>query len=252
MRVFALSDVHVDYALNAQWFSNLSKSDYRDDALIMAGDISDDPSLLEWSFELLSSRFRTVLYVPGNHDLWVIRGKHKTSFDKYLLVCQIAKQFGIVMEPFHAGSLSIVPLNGWYDYSFGLPTDELRDVWADYHACVWPTGFDPSDITRYFCAQNRAALQTVNDIIISFSHFVPRLDLIPFYVPRSVKTLFPVLGSRILEDQIRWLKSTIHVYGHSHLNRQVEIDGISYINNALGYPSEMRIASRELLCIFED
>jgi predicted phosphodiesterase len=52
-----------------------------------------------------------------------------------------------------------------------------------------------------------------------------------------------------LEQQIRLLRSDIHVYGHSHVNRRIEIGGITYINNAFGYPSETRIAAKRLLCI---
>jgi predicted phosphodiesterase len=251
MRVFALSDVHVDYASNAEWIANISTRDFTDDVLILAGDISDDPILLQRSFDLFAKRFLKVLYVPGNHDLWVVRCKHKNSFEKYQSILEIAKQSDISTEPFHAGHLSIVPLMGWYDYSFAAPSAELHDVWADYYACLWPSGMEQADITRFFSAQNASSLCTLNETIISFSHFVPRADLIPLYVPQSVKMLLPVMGSRVLEEQIRWLNPVIHVYGHSHLNRRASIDGIAYVNNAIGYPSEMHITRKELLCIFE-
>lgn len=73
MRIFALSDLHIDYDLNKQWIAQLSTDDYRDDVLILAGDVSDSLLLLEWCLKTLASRFKKVLYVPGNHDLWVIR-----------------------------------------------------------------------------------------------------------------------------------------------------------------------------------
>jgi len=41
------------------------------------------------------------------------------------------------------------------------------------------------------------------------------------------------------------------VYGHSHFNRRVQIDGVTYVNNALGYPNESRIAARRLVSIHE-
>jgi predicted phosphodiesterase len=41
MRVFALSDLHIDYEVNAGWVKSLSSVDYLDDVLILAGDISD-------------------------------------------------------------------------------------------------------------------------------------------------------------------------------------------------------------------
>ena len=41
----------------------------------------------------------------------------------------------------------------------------------------------------------------------------------------------------------------IHVYGHSHVNQVIEIDGIRYMNNAFATPKEARIARKELVCI---
>ena len=88
-------------------------------------------------------------------------------------------------------------------------------------------------------------------MVITFSHFLPRIDVMPRSVPDEVRILFPVLGTTLLEQQLRRLGSRLHVYGHSHLNRKVDIDGVSYINNAFGYPYETRIAAKRLLCIHE-
>jgi predicted phosphodiesterase len=52
-----------------------------------------------------------------------------------------------------------------------------------------------------------------------------------------------------LDTQLRQLGSTLHIYGHSHVNRRIDIDGITYINNAFGYPQETRITAKQLLCI---
>ena len=78
MRIYALSDIHVDHPENAAWLENLSRDDYQEDILILAGDITDVPSLLEQSFEKFLNRFARVLYVPGNHDLWVHRSEQAT------------------------------------------------------------------------------------------------------------------------------------------------------------------------------
>ena len=88
-RVFALSDIHLDHDLNARWLSALSMQDYRDDILLLAGDVSDRSSVLERCFADLAKRFHTVLYVPGNHDLWVLREpSFATSLDKYRFIRQ--------------------------------------------------------------------------------------------------------------------------------------------------------------------
>ena len=106
MRIFAVSDIHIDYDGNARWLSNLSASEYTDDVLILAGDVSDDPRLLEQCFKTLSDRFRQVLYVPGNHDLWVLRwDRTKTSFDKYRLIDEMTRGFGVLMKPYTHGTM---------------------------------------------------------------------------------------------------------------------------------------------------
>lgn len=250
MRVFALSDVHIDYDVNARWLAGLSSSDYQDDVLILAGDISDNFELLARCFETVSRRFHEVLYVPGNHDLWVIRDEaRRSSFEKFDLVRQLALGFGVSLTPLHVDGLDIVPLLGWYDYSFGQPTPELFELWADYRACVWPS--DVEGVAARFAEANEAALRVRGANIISCSHFLPRIDVMPDYIPPAKRILYPVLGTTRLEAQIRALGSRIHVYGHSHVNRQVTIDGVRYVNNAFGYPNESRIAAKRLLCIWE-
>lgn len=217
---------------------------------MLAGDVSDNVLLLIEIFDALQRRFSTVVYVPGNHDVWVARNGGSDSLEHFFLVKKIAGDYGICMDPVHFNSLSIVPLLGWYDYSFGPPSPELRSVWMDYAACRWPDGFDAPDITRFFITMNEPALETENQTIISFSHFLPRLDVMPAPVSPQSRELYPVLGTDLLEAQIRTLNPHMHIYGHSHINRHVSIRGIHYINNAYGYPHEPW-TRKELLCVFD-
>jgi predicted phosphodiesterase len=252
MRVFASSDIHIDYSVNAAWVRNLSAADYQDDVLILAGDVTDTLSLLDWCLGTLAKRFKQVLFVPGNHDLWVIReAREKNSLQKFDEVCAVAESNGASMQAFRAPGLSIIPLLGWYDYSFGEPTDELRSIWMDYRACRWPAGFSERDVAAHFAAFNDRQAGAASGTVITYSHFLPRIDVMPGFIPGSGKLLYPILGSSLLERQLRRLGADIHVYGHSHVNRQVTIDGVSYINNAFGYPSETWITSKRLMCIHE-
>jgi len=251
MRVFALSDVHADYDANVRWLDELSMQDYQDDVLILAGDVSDSLGTLERTFRCLTGRFDTVAYVPGNHDLWVRGEGPATSLQKFAAVHAVAADCGVATAPVHRGAISIVPLLGWYDYSFGEPSSELTARWADFRACRWPEPFDAAAVTAWFLERNEASLDTENDTVISFSHFLPRIDVMPGYIPAERRLLYPVLGSTRIEEQIRRLQPDIHVYGHSHVNRRITLDGIDYVNNALGYPQETRIAARELVCVHE-
>jgi predicted phosphodiesterase len=252
MRIFALSDIHVDYGVNAEWVAKLSVADYQNDVLILAGDVSDKRRLLDWCVGTLVKRFKKVLFVPGNHDLWVIRdGGAKDSLQKFDDVCAAVESSGASMQPFRERGLSIIPLLAWYDYSFGEPSEELRSIWMDYHACRWPSGFTEKHIAAHFAAFNNQQSSLIGDKVITYSHFLPRIDLMPGFIPSTKKLLYPILGSTQLERQVRKLNPQIHVYGHSHVNRQVKIDGVSYINNAFGSPSETWITSKRLMCIHE-
>jgi predicted phosphodiesterase len=251
MRVFALSDLHIDYDENARWVANLSVTEYQADVLILAGDLTNLLRLLGWCLSALAKRFHKVLFVPGNHDLWVIReDPEKNSLQKFDDVCAVAKSSGVSMQVFCERDVSIVPLLAWYDYSFGEPSEELKSMWVDYRACRWPGGFTEKDVAEYFEALNPQQFSTGGKVI-TFSHFLPRIDLMPGFIPAAKKLLYPVLGSAQLDLQLRRFNPDIHVYGHSHFNRQVTIDGISYINNAFGYPNETRITSKRLVCIHE-
>lgn len=252
MRIFALSDIHVDYDANAEWVANLSKCDYRDDLLILAGDVTHELTLLAWCVGEFSARFKQVLFVPGNHDLWVLgKEKGKTSLQKFIDVKAAIEDSGASMRSFRKGDVLIAPLQGWYDYSFGDPTKELMQMWADYRACRWPEDFGPVEAAAHFSAMNPQLDIDAATRVITFSHFLPRIDLVPFFVPRKHRILDPVLGSTRIEAELRRLGSRLHVYGHSHINRSVHIDGVRYVNNAFGYPHENMIASKQLYCIDE-
>ena len=251
-RIFVLSDLHVDYEANADWVRGLSRQEYSNDVLILAGDVSHRQALLANCLETLARCFATLLFVPGNHDLWVLgEAPGKTSLEKFSEVASTVAECGALMASYRVGDTLIVPLLGWYDYSFGQPGDELSKMWADYRACRWPEGYQVTDVAHHFERMNRLPGVIGARRVITFSHFLPRIDLVPPYVPSRHRLLDPVLGSERLERQLRQLRPDIHVYGHSHINRSVVLEGVRYVNNAFGYPQESRIASKRLLCIDE-
>jgi len=252
MRVFALSDIHIDYDVNAKWVANLSGAEYQDDVLILAGDVTDTRRLLDWCLSALAKRFKKVLFTPGNHDLWVIReDREMNSFQKFDDVRAVVESSGASTQAFHEEGVSIIPLLSWYDYSFGEPSEELRAMWMDYRACRWPSGYTEEDVAAHFAAFNDKQVGVAGATVITYSHFLPRIDLMPEFIPSAHKLLYPILGSTRLERQLRRLNSSIHVYGHSHVNRHVIIDGVSYINNAFGYPNETWVTSKSLICVYE-
>ncbi|WP_186174294.1 metallophosphoesterase family protein, partial [Burkholderia gladioli] len=155
MRIFSLSDIHVDFEGNAEWVAALSRSEYQRDVLILAGDVSDSLERLERCLSTFASCFRRVFFVPGNHELWVMRDPPgTTSLDKFEQVRRVAEASGATLRAELVDGVAIVTLLGWYDESFGVPGQELRDAWMDFHACRWPQGWTSRHVAEYFTGLN--------------------------------------------------------------------------------------------------
>lgn len=251
MRVFALSDLHADYPENFQWILELSNVDYQQDVLVLAGDVTDDLQVLAQVFQALRSKFREVMFVPGNHELWVQNDVVDCSLEKFALIGQLCAVEGIRQTAYVYGDVSIVPLYSWYDFSFGEPDRHLRRAWRDFRACAWPADLpDSAAVNRHFLAMNTPVLNTRNTTLISFSHFLPRIDVMPERIPLQRRRVYPVLGSVDLGLQVKELQADIHIYGHSHVNQSIELENIRYVNNAFAYPNEQRIARKQLHCVY--
>ena len=252
MRVFAVSDLHVGYVENLQWILQLSQNDYQADVLILAGDVSDDLSVLQQVFDSLQAKFKEVLFVPGNHELWIRNGENLSSLEKFEAIDRLCAKQGIRTSVVQCGQISFVPLLSWYDFSFGEPDRQLLRAWRDFRACRWPSFLASSvAVSDYFLNKNISALNTRNKTVISFSHFLPRIDVMPPEIPKKRRTVYPVLGSLGLGKQVEQLQPDIHIYGHSHVNQSIELDDILYVNNAYGYPSEQRISRKKLHCVYD-
>src|SRR5215203_759980 len=239
MRVFATSDLHTDYKENFLWLAELSDTAYRDDTLIVAGDISDRLQVIRETLVLLRSKFRHVLYTPGNHELWV-RGADINSIEKLQRVLDLCAELDVITKPLRLKDLWIVPLFSWYDGVFDPGMREelaaARQSWADFHLCKWPE--EITSLPEYFLQMNEPHVKTYDAPVITFSHFLPRPDLLPPQKYLRISWLPNVSICAALDNQIRALSSITHVCGHTHISFDRVVDGIRYVQNAVRYPKE--------------
>lgn len=261
MRIFAVSDIHVDYPDNMAWIKNLSCYDYQNDALILGGDVSHLLTKLEITFELLISRFHKLFFVPGNHELWCHNGEHTDSLDKFHYILTLCQELNIYTKAQYLAGITpvwIVPLFSWYTKpeqgrdSLYLPKsgeDVNLTAWTDNYLVKWPDDNLAANPAAYFLALNeKTQCQRYEAPVITFSHFLPRADLIRAQAlpVRAKKQVDPhpsfnfsrVAGTHELDRQLRQLQAVIHVYGHQHRNRYRLIDGVLYISHCLGYVAE--------------
>jgi len=244
MRVFATSDLHTDYKENLLWLQELSDNAYRGDALIVAGDISDRLEVIRETLQLLRARFRHVFFTPGNHELWV-RGADINSLEKFQRVIELCDELDIVTRPLRLSDLWIVPLFSWYDSVFAPDMTEeeaaARRSWADFHFCKWPA--EITSLPAHFLRLNEPHIRTYDAPVITFSHFLPRPDLLPPREYLRIAWLPNVSICAALDNQIRALRSTIHVCGHTHISFDRGIDDVRYVQNAVRYPKERKAGS---------
>jgi Icc-related predicted phosphoesterase len=236
MRIFALSDLHTDFAENRRRLQQISSTSYLRDVLVVAGDIADDLRTIDWTLRKLRSQFSQVFYVPGNHELWVRDGKYDSA-EKFRRVLRLCEETGVYTGPGKAGQNWIVPLFSWYEPDFDRQGDadvSSLEGWADFYFCKWPV--EMGAVSEYFLSLNESRIKGYDGPVITLSHFLPRRELLPAVERLSFKGLPLVAGALALDRQIRALNSAIHVFGHSHIDFDQVIEGVRYVHHAFDYP----------------
>ena len=303
-KILLLSDLHMDYAANQQWLHNLCTSsnntnhekeeedDYTQTLIIVAGDVSHDIEILQWTFQTLQ-RFAEVVYTPGNHELWLDKKRNTTttntnkicqssgkgdgctnSIEKLERVLQCCLDNNIHIGPVKVSPsnndtpLWVIPLLSWHHESFdtepqiecwdGIPS--ARRVVSDYYRTTWPQPLSQQDdsVAEFLDGLNDVILDLEelkndnnnNGSILTVSHFLPRIELIPEKRYLTLPTLHSSVGSTYLESRLRQLRSScgksddkdkddhLHAFGHSHLSWDLIIDGVRYVHVPLAYPRE--------------
>src|SRR5581483_9750003 len=72
MKLWAISDIHLGFAANRAAVQALSPRP--DDWLIVAGDVGETAAHMQLAFAVLGAKFRRLIWVPGNHELYRSRG----------------------------------------------------------------------------------------------------------------------------------------------------------------------------------
>ena len=293
-RVFVVSDIHTDFEENMEWVRGLSDTKYTNDAIILAGDISDDLSTLEETFTHFASRFRYTFFTPGNHELWCKRrgplkeGESEAdreiipdSMAKLERVLKLCETCGVDTRPRLLGDgdrkIWVAPIVAWYHSSLDTEPDITEQrvhpphlVMSDFRLCEWPGGLDPKDesVAEAMDAVNDTRLgwsdfterlrspdqseADANAPIVSFSHFLPRLELCPEKRMLFYPNLPKAVGSDFCRVRIQNLRrekpaggasrdrTHVHCFGHTHFGWDATIDGVRYIQAPVSYPHEWK------------
>jgi hypothetical protein len=141
---------------------------------------------------------------------------------------------GVRTRPAKVGGAWVVPLFSWYHADFdvnGEGVAEELDAWSDRYFCRWPAGVERPD--RHFLAMNEPHLRRYDAPVVTFSHFVPRPELVPDVRWLRFRGLPLVAGSAGIDTQLRAVGASVHVFGHTHIPCDQVIDGVRYVQNFL-------------------
>ena len=241
----------------------ISVTEYQRDALICAGDVSDDCAVLEATLRLLLARFGGgVFFTPGNHDLWTLRRTSTPAADslaKLRLVLSLCARLGVHTAPRLVGggtgtAVWVVPLLSWHHAAFDSEEDlaaidvpPVHRVMTDFAACRWPAGVDDrgDGVARLLDAENGALPPELllpraqrTHPVVSFSHFLPHLALCPEKRFLLYPNLPKAAGSAFLRARVQALQPDVHTFGHLHFGWDTVIDGTRFLQASLAYPKE--------------
>lgn len=262
MRLFAISDLHLGSVLNQKALEKLESRP--EDWLILAGDIGETVDHLKLALEILVPKFKQLVWVPGNHDLWTIDPVERPlrGEDKYRRLVEICRQYGVLTpeDPYaewpgeldgeagSSGKVLIAPLFLLYDYSFRPSSVAQEEVleWAD---AFGGRASDeelldaiPHRSREEWCTQRvqlaEAKLEAAaaqGHRLVLINHWPLREDLL---TARKIGGFSAWCGTTQTEDWHTRFNAEAVVYGHLHLSGTQIRDGVRFEEVSLGYPSE--------------
>ena len=271
LSVWGISDIHIDYQENFDALLSLPIPSERKDALIIAGDATDNIVRLEELLSAMKQRFRWVGFVPGNHELWIReKDQDESSFsdsiEKFDAILAMCKRIDVFTDPQQVGvgpsQLWLIPLFSWYhgpeENKASLyaekksKQDRTHEMWSDFFLTQWPE-WKEGYTADYFLKLNQIRVnQKYNHPVLSFSHFLPLQELmLPSKKEQKASTLLQkdltpefnfsrVAGTALIDEQLRKIDSKMHLYGHQHRNRYRDIHGVTYVSHCMGYPKERK------------
>jgi 3',5'-cyclic AMP phosphodiesterase CpdA len=255
-RLLALSDLHVAHPQNREIVASLPPG-AEHDWLLLAGDVGELYLDIEWALRALTDKYQTVVWTPGNHDLWT-RGKDPIELrgeQRYLALVELCRGLGIHTpeDPYPVwdgpgGPVTVAPVFALYDYTFrpdgaltkeeGLKLAYEKGIVCQDEALLYP---DPHESVDQWC---RARVHYTEQRLADRDPALPVVFVTHYPLVREPTRVlrYPVFaqwcGTTLTKDwHVRYQAKAV-VYGHLHIPRVTWYDGVRFEEVSLGYPRE--------------
>jgi len=259
MRVAVASDIHVDgYEFWGTYAELLSEEiyDHGAELFVLCGDVTNDIVLfkhfMSYFCMLLEKQGIELLFVPGNHDVWVTNSKFPlpSSKEKYYQVLpnifnKINNAHYLPTKPYVIDDYAFVGNMGWYDYSYSsdnysravlLCKKYLQYTWLDYKYVHWD-GKKDEEILEELMLIFDEQLESVKDKnVIACTHMVPLKKFCKSKMGEGFDFFTAYMGSEKIFDVIKKYPNIKRaLYGHTHYVGNEAHENIQFINASIGH-----------------
>ncbi|OQO95162.1 metallophosphoesterase [Saccharomonospora piscinae] len=256
--LYATSDLHVTHRGN-EGFVDAISPESPEDWLIVAGDVAERVDVVADTLARLRERFATVVWVPGNHELWTTANdpdqrRGQDRYEELVRRCRavdvLTPEDEFAVWPHGERPLTVAPLFVLYDYSWRTPAatgaplaEAMRQAREAGVVCTdeYLLHPDPHPSRRDWCARRlEISEKRLADIpddhgTVLVSHWpLHRHPTAPLYYPEFAMWC----GTEETADWHRRFRAEIAVYGHLHIPRTTHQDGVRFEEVSLGYPRE--------------
>ncbi|MFT3662702.1 MAG: metallophosphoesterase [Gordonia sp. (in: high G+C Gram-positive bacteria)] len=259
-KLWAISDLHVAHKGNEHIVDRI-RPEGPGDWLIAAGDVAERTDDIIDTLRRLKARFDTVVWVPGNHELYTTAKDPLQVYGvaRYDYLVQACRDIGVLtpediyplFDPGDGGEpVRVVPMFLLYDYSFrpegttttlqALAVARERNVVATDEFLLSPEPFPTRDAWgRARVEATRARLEALDpaEKTVLINHWPLRRE------PCNA-LMYPEFalwcGSELTADWHTRFNAAACVYGHLHIPRTTWYDGIRFEEVSVGYPREWK------------
>ncbi len=243
--LWAVSDLHAAVKQNGAMIDSIEPHDPAD-WLIVAGDVAERTELVIEVLHKLRKRFASVIWVPGNHELFCRSSDEYKGRAKYDELVRYCRKIDVLTpeDPypiFHG--VTIVPLFTLYDYSFRpYPHSVEQALEAARDKGIMLTdefAIAPFVDIRAWCwdrlAYSIKRLSRITGPTILVNHW-------PLVIEPVEQLMYPEIGlwcgTRHTRAWAARYKAQAVIYGHLHMPNETRVEGVPHIEVSLGYPRE--------------
>lgn len=245
--LWAVSDLHLAVKANRPWLDEIQPQD-PSDWLIVAGDVAERTDLVVRVMAKLAERFDTVVWVPGNHELFSRSMDRYKGREKYADLVAKLRALGVITpeDPYPVfGGVTIVPLFTLYDYSFRMPTmtveEALESADAQQIVLTDEVAIAPFVDIRAWCwdrlAYSTRRLSRIEGETILVNHWPLVQEPTNYMMFREIALW---CGTRHTRGWAKRYNARAVIYGHLHMPGVQRIDDVDHIEVSLGYPEEWK------------